>query len=199
MKHGRRAMSCQRSVVSGCCVLIGRLHCLDITWLLGFLVSWFLGLASSRLLGFLVSCFLGLASSRLLGFLVSCLRGCVASWASWFLVFAGACAWGNHAWDVSMTQSVETSAILTLCCKRACGFNGRFRCFRIDRLRSLMFNQISEVSWLLVFFIWRLHGCLASWFLGFLVAWLCGVLASWFFIFTAAWLPGGLASWLLVY
>ena len=163
------------------------------------MASWFIVFTAAWLPDFLSSWLLGVLSSQLLRFLDFCLHGCVASWASWFLVFAGACAWGNYAWDVSMTQSVETSAILTLCCKRACGFNGRFRCFRIDRLRSLMFNQISEVSWLLVFFIWRLHGCLASWFLGFLVAWLCGVLASWFFIFTAAWLPGGLASWLLVY
>ena len=55
------------------------------------------------------------------------------------------CVCHNQAWDVSVTQSLETSAILTLCYKRVCGFTGRFRFLRIDRLRSLTSNQISEV------------------------------------------------------
>ena len=103
MKHGRRAMSCQRSVVSGCCVLIGRLHCLDITWLLCFLVfclhgclafwfgvftaAWHLGFLVSWFLGCLVSWFLGFLSSWLLGILVSWFLGFLSSWLRGFLGF----------------------------------------------------------------------------------------------------------------
>ena len=44
------------------------------------------------------------------------------------------CAWCNQAWDVSVTQSCFSSAILTLNCKRVCAFNGRFGFLRIGFL-----------------------------------------------------------------